>query len=1051
MKRILMVLFLIGIPVFGFSQVGINTTNPNAQLDIKSSNQAAPANTDGILIPKIDSFPVTNPTAAQNSMMVYLTTTSAGKSPGFYYWDNPTVSWKGLGGDKGWDLPGNTVSDTTKFVGTVNSTDLIFKSENHRGGRIGTTNTSIGRHALNPMAFGTDNSAFGKNALNSSAQGSGNSAVGVGSLQGTTNGSQNTAIGYEAGKSITIGSNNIAIGANANVPSATVSNQMSIGNLIYGADMSTTALGKIGIGELVPSAKFQISSATPATPANTDGIIIPRVSTLAAPASMTAAQNSMLVYLTTTSAGKPPGFYYWDSTGTPQWKPISSSIPNGTAVGNTMYWNGTSWVNNSSFLFNDGTKVGINTAVPSSIFTVKEDGIGLTQEDVTAGSRVGFYTSAATAYVQTHSNTDLSFATNNGSAQMLLQKTTGNVGIGNTNPPNKLDVRATTGSAVIKGEYLAPEDNAEVSVFNASVAQTNAMLFGKIYGLKNDISNRNFTETWGVQNNFSGNGEGSVYGMENKFLSLTAYADRYGVYNGFGSAVGSDIGMYNQLFGPGRKIGVYNEIALSNQPVYGLSNRFFSTGSFDRYGVYSIFEGTGSGDWYGEKIFFDDTSTSASTGKRFGYHVMISPSIGGSEHYGIYSYAGNMTKGYSAYLSGRVSIGSDTTLASHYTLPFTRGTNGQIMQTDGVGNVTWQNNPAVDADFYEVGGTLPPNAITDSMYHTGDVSIGITTNDSRYKLQANTSQITANGIGQATIYAYRDRDSRNDGSSFGNENTNSAIKGYNYQGDILTFGISGYCYNDFTRTGGVLGSYHNGGYWGSLGYKNSAGTPYGVYASAAGYSPAGTGRMSSSQTQYTIGGGFYGGLIGSWSKGSAIGNISSGTLFASYNSGDEYTSGKQIELVETGSSKTAAYTVTSTDIIVYKKGKIALQNGTAHVAFDADYARLLGDAPIVTTSPMGQCNGIYIESVDKSGFTIRELNNGRSNVTVSWIAVGDRVDSEKKASSEVLDADFDKNINEVMFNDNNLNEKAKALWSQGGKIKFGELPDINGEMNTKKQ
>lgn len=59
------------------SQVGIGTTNPDATLDIKSSNQFSPSNTDGILIPKIDNFPFTNPTAAQNGMMVFLNTTSA--------------------------------------------------------------------------------------------------------------------------------------------------------------------------------------------------------------------------------------------------------------------------------------------------------------------------------------------------------------------------------------------------------------------------------------------------------------------------------------------------------------------------------------------------------------------------------------------------------------------------------------------------------------------------------------------------------------------------------------------------------------------------------------------------------------------------------------------------------------------------------------------------------------------------------------------------------------------------------------------------------------
>lgn len=115
----------------GFSQVGINTTSPNAQLDIRSSNQATPTNTDGILIPKIDAFPITNPTVAQTGMLVYLTTTSAGKSPGFYYWNNPTASW----------LPVSKTDDDWYEVGSTNPPNDITDNMFHTGNvAIGKTN-----------------------------------------------------------------------------------------------------------------------------------------------------------------------------------------------------------------------------------------------------------------------------------------------------------------------------------------------------------------------------------------------------------------------------------------------------------------------------------------------------------------------------------------------------------------------------------------------------------------------------------------------------------------------------------------------------------------------------------------------------------------------------------------------------------------------------------------------------------------------------------------------------------------------------------------------
>ena len=93
-------LFLLFAALVSNAQVGINTTTPNAQLEIKSSNQANPTNSDGLIIPKIDTFPSTNPTSAQQGMMVYLTTTSGLNSPGFYYWDNnalPSPKWVAIG------------------------------------------------------------------------------------------------------------------------------------------------------------------------------------------------------------------------------------------------------------------------------------------------------------------------------------------------------------------------------------------------------------------------------------------------------------------------------------------------------------------------------------------------------------------------------------------------------------------------------------------------------------------------------------------------------------------------------------------------------------------------------------------------------------------------------------------------------------------------------------------------------------------------------------------------------------------------------------------
>ncbi len=185
-------------------------------------------------------------------------------------------------------------------------------------------------------------------------------------------------------------------------------------------------------------------------------------------------------------------------------------------------------------------------------------------------------------------------------------------------------------------------------------------------------------------------------------------------------------------------------------------------------------------------------------------------------------------------------------------------------------------------------------------------------------------------------------------------------------------------------------------------------------------------------------------MIGSVSKGKVIGKMNSGELLASYNLGDEYTTGRQIELVSNGTERVPAYSVTSTELTIYKKGKITLQNGTAYVAFDNNYTSLLADVPVVTVTAMGACNGLYIDQIDRKGFTVRELNNGKSNVAVSWISVADRIDQStaQEVPSEMLQTSFDESLQLSLHDDSNKEQSGQGMWwdGQSKKIRFGQVP-----------
>ncbi|GAB3719206.1 hypothetical protein [Flavobacterium koreense] len=163
MKKIILLLCFIVFNLYQTNaQIGIGTTLPNAQLDIRSSNQATPANNDGILIPKVNVFPATNPTVAQQGMLVYLTTPTTflatSRQPGFYYWNNPTSDWIGLNsvanGDHDWyevatTLPPNAITDDMFHTGNVGIGTSTIAANTKLEVNSGTTSDAIYGHSNN--------------------------------------------------------------------------------------------------------------------------------------------------------------------------------------------------------------------------------------------------------------------------------------------------------------------------------------------------------------------------------------------------------------------------------------------------------------------------------------------------------------------------------------------------------------------------------------------------------------------------------------------------------------------------------------------------------------------------------------------------------------------------------------------------------------------------------------------------------------------------------------------------------------------------------------
>ena len=157
MKKILSLIILSFAYNLTIAQVGVNNTNPQAQLDISATSVTSPSNEDGILIPRIDNFPTTNPTATQDGMMVFATGNGT-PTKGFYYWDNGTTSWVGIGSssssDNDWYIAGST------NIPSAITDDILTQGSVTVGNSItgGSAKLNINSNDTNPTTVRVDNS-----------------------------------------------------------------------------------------------------------------------------------------------------------------------------------------------------------------------------------------------------------------------------------------------------------------------------------------------------------------------------------------------------------------------------------------------------------------------------------------------------------------------------------------------------------------------------------------------------------------------------------------------------------------------------------------------------------------------------------------------------------------------------------------------------------------------------------------------------------------------------------------------------------------------------
>lgn len=460
------------------------------------------------------------------------------------------------------------------------------------------------------------------------------------------------------------------------------------------------AQAQIGIGTTTPNANLDIVSSNQATPANTDGILIPRVDAFPV-TNPTAAQNGMLVFLTTTSGANAPGFYYWSSA-SGSWVGINSSANSdadwykvGTTAAPTLI---------TDNMFHTGhVAIGKNTAnYPLEVTSPnKEIGINTnyTNNTSNAVNNIGINNQlSGTSTDATYGQINDLAGTGASGSQFGLSNNISNTGSG-----QHIGTHNGLSGSGIGNHYGLYNDVTGVGS-------------GKQYGSSTNITNSGNGIHYGTNNNISGSGSGIHYGtftdlagvgtgeQYGEYISInnTGNASHYGSYfdllgAGNGLQIGSSINIGNT--GTGIHYGNYTNLTGTGTGIqYGTANTISNTGSGIHFGTFNILTGNGTGLQYGTHNQISNSANvthygtfntldGAGTGLKYGTYNYINPAAGGS-HYGVYSEVLKAGTNYAGYFLGNVSIG--TSALNNYLLPPSRGTNGQIMQTDGSGNVSWQ-------------------------------------------------------------------------------------------------------------------------------------------------------------------------------------------------------------------------------------------------------------------------------------------------------------------------------------------------------------------------
>ncbi|RKZ33710.1 hypothetical protein DRQ33_03680, partial [bacterium] len=277
------------------------------------------------------------------------------------------------------------------------------------------------------------------------------------------------------------------------------------------------------------------------------------------------------------------------------------------------------------------------------------------------------------------------------------------------------------------------------------------------------------------------------------------------------------------------------------------------------------------------------------------------------------------------------------------------------------------------------------------------------------------------------------------------------LNGYAFWGNPYSAGVAGFSWHDYNRSAGVLGGDNSTADWGALSYRNSGGSYYGAYWTSSG---SGSGLLrttpgNSINFKEGIGFGSYADLLGGWVRGEIYGLNVKGERYSLYIDGAAYSNQPYRVLVDDGTDeRVVTYVNTSTQPTLQISGVGRATGGTATVFFDDKFRRAVNtDVPLViTVTPMGTPNRVYVKSYDYEKFVVEEID-GTNDFQFSWIVIGQPKSSEmNSAPEEIVSADYDNKMDGVMFNESILDDSATPIWWDGSGIRFEPKPPTEQEI-----